>query len=383
MASSPSPGSPGFTNPQVDQLLAMASQTMAIYGGRGSSTNTFEMIMRRHDRFGNAPIPMNSEMVGMTFITKPRFNLTTASLRQDPKLAMMDTNDPMSMMFALRCNLDTVLPKTPAFNQAFNNSPWLNPQSGFHIPLANLLTDVTGFPDFNVEYETSQAGAFAEDQSIVTGSDRGRRSYNLSLTFRDIQGGYVCAYIFYWLHLMALQREGVVAAYADDREAIRLNYTCSIYRFLMDPYQRSIVKWAKATGCFPVSLPMGEMFNFSSEDSYVTSAQKFTVPFVANHVAYMDPRDLQAFNTLVERYAGAGFAKSRQIVPAKGEFNFMGEPYIDLATGTNQLRYLATKEELARASLEPLTKVSQQLQDSVAKALADRLTTDMNAAATT
>lgn len=347
----------GLTDAQRDKLLSAVSETLARSSGLGSRHAVTQTVLSKHDRFGSAPIQINSEMVGLTFFSKPRLNMTTTSLRQDPQLAMMDTLDPMSLMFALRCNLDTVF-ATSTGRSAADTSPWVNTESPFNIPLGNMLVGMSGWPDYNVEYETTEAGYFSEDMTMVRGSDRGRRTYDIQCTFRDIQGGYLMAYFYYWLHAMALQMEGSIVAYPDDREANRLNYTVSIYRFVMDPSMRTIVKWAKATGCYPASIPIGDVFNFGPGDSFIHTSQQFTVPFVVNNVTYMDPRHLQAFNTLVQRYAGTNFASARTAAPATAMYNFAGLPYIDLYNGTNELMFLAKKDELVDPTTALLSQIS-------------------------
>lgn len=364
----------GITDAQRDALLAAVSNSVSYHAGRGQGQYAVETLLSKHDRFGNSPLQVNSEKVGLTFFTRPRLNMTTTSLRQDPQLAMMDTLDPTSLMFSIRCNLDTEFSKSTPARDAVNNSPWVNPRSPFNIPMGNMLAGMSGWPDFNLEYETTEAGYFSEDLTLARGSDRGRRTYDISCTFRDIQGGYLMAYLYYWIHAMALQMEGAIVAYPDDRDANRLNYTVSIYRFILDPSMRTIVKWAKATGCYPVSLPIGDVFNFNPGDSFVHTSQQFTIPFKANNVSYMDPRHLAAFNTLVSRYAGKlitsykgttpVFANGKVKAPTSAIGNFAGIPYIDTYSGTNELMFIADKNEL----VDPSTKTIQDLMANLSSA---------------
>jgi len=371
MATSPSSVITGVSDAQRDTIFMALTESLARSSGLGSRHYVTENLLTQHDRFGSAPVQINSEMVGLTFFTRPRLNMTTSSLRQDPKLAMMDTLDPNSLMFSLRTNLDTVLLKSAYASASARKSPWVNTETPFNVPLSNMLVGMSGWPDYNVEYETTEAGYFSEDMTMVRGSDMGRRTYDIQCTFRDVQGGYIMAYIFYWLHAMALQMEGTIVAYPDDREANRLNYTCSIYRFVLDPSMRTIVKWAKATGCYPASLPLGDVFNFGPGDSQIHTSQQFTVPFVVNNVSYMDPRHLAAFNKLVRRYSpnieNKGLRTSAKATAAN---NFIGIPYIDLYGGTNEMRFMATKEELSdptEALLAQIKSMASSNSDSLLK----------------
>jgi hypothetical protein len=91
-------------------------------------------------------------------------------------------------------------------------------------------------------------------------------------------------------------------AYGDDIDDQRLNYTVSIYRFLLDPSRKYITKYAKYTGCYPTSLSIGGLFNKSPGEYFVSAATNFTVPFICNKVEYMDYAILMDFNTLMRRY---------------------------------------------------------------------------------
>jgi hypothetical protein len=183
MASNPPAG-----RVDIDKVLSAVRDSVAFGSGRGDSRHVVESILSKHDRFGNSPVQLNSEMVGLTFFTKPRLNMTTTSLRQDPQLAMMDTMDPLSLMFSLRCNLDTQFMRSKPAVEAADMSPWVYTESPFNIPLGNAIIGMSGWPDFNLEYETTEAGYYAEDMTMARGSDRGRRTYDISCTFRDIQG---------------------------------------------------------------------------------------------------------------------------------------------------------------------------------------------------
>lgn len=351
---------------QRDKFLSAISESLAIGSGRGSSQYVTQTLLSRHDRFGNSAVQINAEHVGLTFFTKPRLNLSTTSIRQDPVLAMLDTLDPLNWMFSLRCNLDTRFARSPAIQGLAELSPWFNSDSPFNVPLSNMLIGISGWPDYNVDYETSETGYFSESMTLARGSDEGRRNYDLSCTFRDIQGGYLMAYFYYWLRAMSLQMHGTIVAYPEERASNRLNYTCSIYRFVMDPSMRTITKWAKATGCFPTSIPIGEIFNYGPGDSFINTSQQFTIPFKATVINYMDPRHLQAFNILVKRYAGndVGLSNGNWIkTDVSAEHNFAGVPYIDLISGTNELMFFARPEELVDPTEAYLAEIDTSLKN--------------------
>lgn len=355
------------------KLLDAIVQLNAVNSGRGSYSSVAQTVLSQHDRYGLAPVQINAEHVGLTFFTCPRLNFTTQSIRQDRVLAMLDTLDPNSYMFSIRAYLDRVFSKSGAGMSAATISPFFNSQSPFNVPMGNLLAGISGWPDFNVEVETTESGYYAEDMTTARGNDWGRRTYNLMCTFREWQGGYLMAMFYYWLTAMSLQMDGAIVAYPDDREANRLNYTISIYRFILDPSMTTIVKWAKATGCFPTSLPIGDNFNYGVGDSFIHTSQQFSVPFVANNIRYMDPAHLNAFNQLVLRYCPSIASYTKVPISAGPSGNFTGIPYIDLTTGQNELKFMSHNGAG--------TNTAQTTVNSIITSLNTQLTT--SAAATT
>jgi len=334
-----------FGEDQLHSLFDIVTQQAFRSAGAGSYYSLYQTILSQYDRFGiNALLP-NHEMVGYTFITRPKLNLTTTSLRQDRILAMLDTNDNFSLPFAIRCYLDTHFSNRPDVKARSSDCPFFNIQSPFLIPLSNNLVSVAGWPDPVLDTETTDGGFFSEDMTMVKGSDRLNRTYDITLTFRDIQGGFIIALLYIWIRYIEMVVRGDVQAYPEDIAARRINYTCSIYRFVLDPSRQFITKWSKATGCFPKSIPIGNTFNFGDRENFIRSAAQYSVPFVANKVEIMDPIIFRDFNTISKRFAPDILSGTpATMVP---EHNFTGLPYIDTIGGFNRLNFLATKLQLA------------------------------------
>lgn len=286
--------------------------------GAGNYDNIFQNFLSRLDRHGTALVPLNAMNYGYTFITRPRLNMTTGNLKQHPVMATLASDKPDTVAFMIRCLLDTRLTKgtlinivKPTTNDEIYNfsndltfkSPLLDIYNPFFIPLCNGLKGMSGWPDFNIETETTEGDFHSGDFTFVKGSDMNNRSTELSLEFRDIQGSIILAIFHYWCLMMALQAKGVTMAYPDDIYEQRLNYTVSIYRFITDVSRKKILWWGKATGCFPKSVPVGAIFNVNHDEVTISSAMNFSIPFTANDVKYNDPGILTDFNKLVRRYA--------------------------------------------------------------------------------
>jgi hypothetical protein len=345
-AAGPSSSQPTqFTDDQLRVLFDTATQQAFRSSGAGNYYSLYQTILSQYDRFGvNALLP-NHEVVGYTFITRPKLNLSTTSLRQDRVLAMFDTFDNKSLQFAVRCYLDTYYSGRSDIIPLATACPFFNIESPFIIPLSNNLVSVAGWPDPVLDTETTDGGFFSEDMTMVKGSDRLNRTYDITLTFRDIQGGFIIALLYMWIRYIELVVRGDTTAYPEDIAARRINYTCSIYRFVLDPSRQFITKWSKATGCFPKSIPIGNIFNFGEKENFIHSAAQYSVPFTVNKIEIMDPIIFRDFNTIARRFSPTvqSFGKLNGAKPASlsPDHNFIGLPYIDTEGGFNKLDFLA------------------------------------------
>ena len=344
-------------------------------GGYGSVMQNF---FANIDRNGTAIVPINTMNVGYTFITRPRLNLTQGNIRQHPVLSTLDTVDPKSVTFMIRMLLDSRLsrglkirvngksrkeedPGLSEIAEAARSSPLLDVQNPFFTPLCNGLKGISGWPDVNLVEETFAEDFHSGDFTYLKGWDGNNRTQELSLEFRDIQGSIILATFYYWCIYMALQAKGVVMAYQDDIWLQRLNYTVSIYRFIMDPSKSTILWWSKATGCFPKSVPVGAIFNIDQGEVTISSATNFSIPFVANDIKYNDPHILGDFNTLVKRYypgvtSAPDIISSSSIHPVLNPYNnFSGIPLVDVDSGVLKLKWKKSGLQKSTSRVSDLT----------------------------
>lgn len=293
--------------------------------GDGSYNNQIQNWFSRMDRFGRNTMPANAVHSGMTFITRPCLNLTSASLRQSRVLTPLDTTNPRSTAFAIRCLLDTKFQRNNI--DIVNNSPLLDPYNPFFIPLCKGLSSISGFPDVVIQTTTTEGGFHSEDLTTALGSDQLNKSYDLSLQFKDIPNGPILSIFLSWCDYIQHVTKGTTVAYKEHIDARQLNYTVSIYRFLLDPTRRFITHYAKASTAFPKSVPMGAIANMNENELYVEAAKNITIPFSVNKVEYNDYGIIMDFNRLVEKYCPhVAESETLAAIPIN---NYSGIPYIE------------------------------------------------------
>ena len=306
----------------LDQVVEMAYETT----GAGGQHTQFAQVFSRHDRFQRSMIPKNAVFSGFTFFTRPRLCLRDYNICADRKFSILRTTDRTSVPYAIRCLLDT---QFASDDQDADRCPLFDKNNPFLVPLCNSVRSVSGFNDPALVTETTEGGFFSEDQTYVIGGDRLARTYDINCMFRDFPGSPILAIIDYWCQYMANLTDGSMQQYADAIDFNRMDYTVSIYRFLMDRTNRYIARWSKCTGCFPVSPPSGVVFNLNEGEFLVNAASEINVPFKANRIEYDDPVILKEFNMLVRRYAkddimNGGLKAFSQVA----QNNFSGIPYI-------------------------------------------------------
>ena len=310
----------------------------------GGYFNQFQTFFTGFDKFGRSTLPPNAVHSGMTFITRPKLNLTSSSLRQSSKMLALDTLNVTDVQHMIRCLLDTKFADSP--NSNAGTSALLNTNNPFNTPLCNALVGVSGWPDIVIESNTTEGGFHGENQTFVIGGDNLNKTYDLTLTFKDPQGGAIAAMLDFWLEYMRCVSRGIMIAYKEDIDALRLNYTVSIYRFLLDPMRKFIVGYSKATGTYPTSIPIGGMFNVNEGEVTISTVGKFSVPWKANKIEYNKPEIIADFNRLVRNYCSG--IDDYVALENTAYNNYVGLPYI-YTSGTSrgmQLQYRVKKQEV-------------------------------------
>lgn len=371
--------------------------------GLGPQRNIMQNFLSRLDRHGNTYAPTNTMNYGYTFITRPRFNMTTGNLLQNPVTALLANGaniDNNSISFMIRMLMDTRLcsgnkilgealtDEDIFLSHAAKKSGLLDTNNPFFTPLCNGLRGISGWPDFNLETATMGEDFHSGDFTFVKGSDMLVRTTELSLEFADVQGSVILSCIFYWCLMMALQAKGVIQAYPDDIYEQRLNYTVSIYRFITDSTRKSILWWSKATGCFPKSAPIGQLFNVNQGEVTISSAKQFSIPFTANVIEYNNPSILIDFRQLLRNYVGADFDNINKwpIIPdnpstraALPNWNYVGLPDIIDGNATLELVWKTNKDKYSDNWPTGEYVENKSLVDKTASVLVDEQNTKLDA----
>lgn len=281
-------------------------------------------------------LPINRDHTGFTFFTKPLMNMTTDNLRQSRTLSGLLNTDETSVHRLIRASLDAQVFNED--NRAANSSyksPFINPNSPFIPILSNNLLSMSGWSDYDVQTYTSASGNMREEFSFADGVVRDYRTWDMSCSFRNLDGNLITMLFFYWvLYIEAVAITGECLPYPVMNLQHEIDYMTGIYRFTLDPSLTYITGFAKTIG-FPVTCPIGNMFNFDSDKTYNDDSHQVSIQFRCHGAEYNDPIIVREFNRAVELMDPNFRAQSRNSyylqIPKSlyRTFNGLCQPLID------------------------------------------------------
>lgn len=258
-----------------------------------------------HRGLGN-PIISNRDNSGLTFFTKPDCNLTYDNLAANRMLTPLLTSKKDTLQRYIRSCLD---PRGTAgararggeVSSAAVDCPFVDAQMPFIPLLTNNLISLSGWPDIAPQTYTSKPGIREEAWRMIDGTARVNAPFDLTANFRNIVGDPISALFSAWLQYSTSVYLGDMVPYPDYIVQHKIDYTCGIWRLILDPGRRYVQKIAK-TIAFPYTVPTGAAFNFVGDETFQQSTDQINVQFACMGADYNDPILIYEFNELVAMF---------------------------------------------------------------------------------
>jgi hypothetical protein len=253
-------------------------------------------------------VPSNKDMYGYTFFTRPQLNLQSDNILNMRFFYPLLTQNDMSIQRFVRCTLDPRLQHKLLYDVANSNVPkdigplnchLVDPEQVFIPILTNNIQSLSGWPDITLPTFDSKKGLYNEVYSQANGITRNYESFDLDVSFRNTRGDPILYMFYIWLHYSSLVFEGKLVPYPDFLAENRIDYNTRIYRLVMDQ-NKTVVKKITATGAaFPISVPTGSFFDYSSEKPYNDQNKDITIRFRCMGSDYLDDILISEFNAAV------------------------------------------------------------------------------------
>lgn len=312
-------------------------------------------------------LQQNKDHYGLTFFTRPQLNLTDSNLMRERKFSRLLNEDTKSYERLVRTILDPRLqhgeggpegqPESDSFGkQGVVECPLNDHRQAFITFFTNNLVSLSGFPDLRAPTYSAKEGPYKEAYSFVDGPTIDYSEYDVSATFRNIQGDPISKIAFFWNHYQSLVHEGVFTAYGDFIVNREIDYQTRIYRFILDPSKRYITRMACTGASYPYALSNGSFYDFDSTKPYNEASQNIQIPFKCMGAIYEDDMIVRSFNDVVSYFhpemGGGSTDKSLLSKPTDKMkkipiehlyiFNHRGYPHINYHT--YELEWYVSKE---------------------------------------
>ena len=292
-------------------------------------TNTFYGL---NYRATSAPVPVNCDIDGFTFFTRPRLNFSNGNLFMDRMFRGLLSDNQNTVQRYIRVMLDPIAQREDNIT-----CPIVDPLNPFIPLLSNTLLSLSGWPDIQADTYTSEPGVVKEEFAMIDSSTRLNGVYSLTANFRNIAGDPITTMFALWVKYASLVYEGIMKPRMESILTRRIDYTTRIYRLVMDSNKQFVQKIGACGAGFPTASTIGASFNFNSENPYSSENDQISIPFTCMGANYLDFRLVIEFNTLVQNY-NPGMrdanrkSRYRKLTTheEKDYFNYRAYPLIDL-----------------------------------------------------
>ena len=241
-------------------------------------------------------VPINRDMYGLTFFTRPQLNLSSANVRAERSLIPLLTNAETSVQRMIRCYLD---PRLHMNKDKPLNCPFVDHESAFIPLLTNHLLTCTNWPDSTLDTFTSKPGSHKEVYGMVDSMLDNFGSFDLSLSFRNMQSDPITELFRVWTIYEASVFKGIMVPYPDFLVRNEIDYQTRVYRLVLDKNKNTVQKIGATGASFPVSTPLGAAFNFDSDKPFNSSNDQISISLRSFGALYQDAILVHEFNKIV------------------------------------------------------------------------------------
>lgn len=224
----------------------------------------------------NAPLPRVNNSQGYTFFTKPQLRLADENVSNVPSFHSMLTAEKISYQRYTRLTLD------PRLHYLVGNqlsSPLVDPYQAFIPILTNTITSLSGWPQLRPPQYTSPTGLYGSQFSHTDGAPNFYEVFDMSATFRTVRGNFHNYLFTAWVLYQSLVFEGLMVPYADMIVNREIDYQTRIYRIVTDYTNRYVTDIACTGAAFPISVPVGDIFDFNIDSTLNNSNKDITIDF--------------------------------------------------------------------------------------------------------
>jgi hypothetical protein len=305
--------------------------------GHGSVSSALANNYYGYNKFSNraAFLPINRDVMGYTFFTRPILNLSYDNLLRKEKLYALATNNPDTIPGAIRSMFDAIgTVQRKSYSRLFDNA------QAFVPILGNTLESLTGFPDIVVDLFTAAPGARKETWQMIDGQSEFNEAYQLSASFGNVSGDPVTMILDLLQTYGSAVYLGEMVPYWDAIVNNYIDYTMRIYRVVLDQTYRYVTKIGAPYSAICNTNPIGAAFDYATtkDTPLIKANNQISCQWSCVGFRYNTMSLIQDFNSCVTMFNpqmkdGNRTNFYRKLTPQEyAVYNFVGYPRIDLNT---------------------------------------------------
>jgi hypothetical protein len=166
------------------------------------------------------------------------------------------------------------------------------------IPLlSNTCISTGASKDIVLDTVDTEPNFQGDKHRYANGIDESLSVGELNCTFEDLYYSPILILFFLWIMYMHYVSKGICDPYYEYMIYRIIDYTCSIYVFMLGTDNQTIIRWVKYGGAFPINIPFNAI-QHSKEANSNDALRNLEIPFVYNYMCPMDPLVLTEFNIL-------------------------------------------------------------------------------------
>jgi hypothetical protein len=169
-------------------------------------------------------------------------------------------------------------------------------KTNFMTLLSNTCTSTSNGKDLVLENFMTEGNFSGDRLQYAGGLDSILSIGNLSCTFEDIDRSPIMMVFFIWIMYMHYISKAICDPHWEYIVRRIIDYTCSIYIFMLAPDCQTILRWVRYGGCFPMNIPFGAIQH--TKDTNSDSLRELSIDFGYNFMCAMDPLVLTEFNMI-------------------------------------------------------------------------------------
>ena len=185
---------------------------------------------------------------------------------------------------------------------------------------SNLCKEISGLKDMVMDKHDTKLDFAGHQLTYASGADGYDSIGEVSLVFEDAHRSPM--FLNHFLHFQYIQEvsKGNIHPRLKYIRNRVLDYTMSIYLFKLAEDNETILRFAKLTGCFPISVPMDTLNH--SRESKAEEFDSINVTYAYNMYEPMNPSIIADFNWLAMQTASTQYKNNtnNQLIPSGDGF---------------------------------------------------------------